>query len=378
MCSAARQLVLGLTVALTAACPPPKPASEDAGPALLADGGAAVTRAEFLSAAGQCSLRQATEFRAQVDALVAAPTQDNWNRAMTSWQRIEIMQFGPTGSSTQPGGLDLRDQIYSWPLPGRCGVEETLVSKRYETGMSSMLVNRRGLGALEYLLFKTDDDFSCASAAWLALTPAERAQRRAAYTAAVVADLKLSADALVAAWGSGFVETLRTAGPGNATYMTTASAMNRVSDALFYLDEEFKDVKLAPAMGLRDCAAPPCLDALESQFAHHNKENLRANLVGFRQLLEGCEAGYSGIGFDDLLYGARADSLASRLIERTIAAQAALEAIDEPDLREALVADPASVRAFYDSLKSVTDLLKSEFVTVLDVELPMSLEGDND
>lgn len=359
-------------------CPPPKPAPKDGGPELLEDGGLATTRADLLGSAGTCSLRAVTQFRTQVDALVAQPSKESWKQAMASWQRVEVMQFGPTASSTAPGGLDLRDQVYSWPLASRCPVEETLLNKRYEAGVGTLLVNRRGLGALEYLLFHEGTDFTCAAAGLAALTPAELALRKQGYVAAIAADLKVHADALVGAWEGGFIETLRTAGPGNPTYMTTAAAMNRVGQSLFYIETQMKDLKLAPAIGLRDCLTPPCLESLESQFAGHNTANLRENLVGFRQLLEGCEPGYAGVGFDDLLIAARASSLSTRLTERTAAAQLALEAIEEPDLREALIADPASVRAFYDALKAITDLLKSEFVTVLDVELPMGLEGDND
>ena len=36
------------------------------------------------------------------------------------------------------------------------------------------------------------------------------------------------------------------------------------------------------------------------------------------------------------------------------------------------------VRALYDAVKGVTDLLKTELISVLDLELPTSLEGDND
>lgn len=370
-----RQALIGLALVFSA-CPPSKP--PDAGPQLLSDGGLAVTRNEFLGAAGQCSLRTATEFRATVDALVMAPTKENWKAAMASWQRVELMQYGPTGSSSAPGGQDLRDQVYSWPLPNRCVIEDTLVSKRYETDLGSLLVNRRGLGALEYLLFHETDDFTCSAAGWQALTPTERTQRRQDYARAVIADVKVHADALVAAWEGGFIETMRTAGPGNPTYMTTASALNRVSDALFYVDDEMKDVKLAPAIGLRDCAAPPCLEALESQYANHNTENLRQNVIGLRMLFQGCEANYAGHGFDDLLYGVRADDLAGRMLERLQNAQSKLELIEEPDLRDALVADPQSVRDFYDALKGMTDLMKTEFVTVLDLDLPMGLEGDND
>lgn len=358
-------------------CPTPKP-SQDAGPVLLEDGGLAASRADFLHAAGTCSLQAVVKFRAEVDALDAARTKDNWKRAMKAWQRVELMQFGPTGSSSAPGGMDLRDQVYSWPLISRCSIEDVLVSKRYETGVGSLLVNRRGLGALEYLLFYEGDDVTCSAAGWAALSPTERSAQKQAYGAAVSADLKVQARALVTAWEGGFVETLRTAGPGNATYMSTGAAMNQVSNALFYIERVVKDFKLAPPIGLRDCDAPPCLALLESQYARHNTANLRENLAAMRQLLEGCEPGYTGIGFDDLLHGARASSLVDRLHDRMLTAEVALAAIEEPDLREALITDPASVRAFYDALKGVTDLLKSEFVTVLDVDLPMGLEGDND
>ena len=345
---------------------------------LLEDGGLAATRTDFLGAAGTCSLQAVTKFRAEVDALNAAPTKDNWKRAMKAWQRVELMQFGPTGSSSTPGGMDLRDQIYSWPLVSRCSIEDVLVSKRYESGVGSLLVNRRGLATLEYLLFHEGDDVICSTAGWAALSPTERTAQKQAYAVAVSSDLKVHADALVTAWGGGFVETLRTAGPGNPTYMSTAAAMNQMGAGIFYLDRVVKDLKLAAPIGLRDCAAPPCLDLLESQYASHNTANLRENLVALRQLLEGCEPGYAGVGFDDLLIGARAPALADRQHELLLAAEAALAAIEEPDLEEALVTDPASVRAFYDALKAITDLLKSEFVTVLDVDLPMGLEGDND
>lgn len=297
---------------------------------------------------------------------------------MKAWQRVELMQFGPTGSSSTPGGMDLRDQVYSWPLVSRCSIEDVLVSKRYEAGVGSLLVNRRGLATLEYLLFHESDDVICSTAGWAALSATERTAQKQAYAVAVSADLKVHADALVTAWEGGFVETLRTAGPGNPTYMSTGAAMNQLGAGIFYLDRVIKDLKLAAPIGLRDCAAPPCLELLESQYAGHNTANLRENLVALRQLLEGCEPGYTGVGFDDLLIGARASALADRQHELLLAAEAALAAIEEPDLKEALVTDPASVRAFYDALKAITDLLKSEFVTVLDIDLPMGLEGDND
>jgi 3-hydroxyisobutyrate dehydrogenase-like beta-hydroxyacid dehydrogenase len=84
------------------------------------------------------------------------------------------------------------------------------------------------------------------------------------------------------------------------------------------------------------------------------------------------------MGFDDLLGAVGTEALAAKLRERVVAAQAALQAVEEADLAQALVQDKASVRAVYDGLKGITDVMKTELATVLDLELPAAVEGDND
>jgi predicted lipoprotein len=373
----ARQVVpLISALALFSGCPVlNKP---DGGLTVLPDGGAPATRSQFLRAAGECSVRAVTNFQTAAHAFAATPNQATWSAAMTAWSRVEAMQYGPTASSTTPGGQDFRDQIYSWPLISRCAVDETLTTNGF-SNVPALLINRRGLAAAEYLLFSNPDEATCGdTTAWMALTPMERAQRKQAYAAGIALDVQSRADQLVAAWQP-FVETLATAGPGNATYPTIAGALNRVSDSVFFLDISLKDTKLAGPIGLKNCVTAPCLDLLESQYAHHNTANARANFLGLRQLLQGCDdAQFDGVGFDDLIDAQGAFSLRERLDANLAATQAAFDALDEPDLSDSLVTDPASVRALYDALKGVTDLLKSEFITVLDVELPMGLEGDND
>ncbi|MFZ5441355.1 MAG: imelysin family protein [Myxococcota bacterium] len=354
------------SLALFTACPVSKPQPADN-----------TTKLALLEAAGACSLDAVQKFRAEATALAASPTKDGWKRAMTAWQRVEAMQFGPTGSSTFPAGQDFRDQLYSWPLVSRCAVDDVLVSKAYEGGVDKLLVNRRGLAALEYLLFYEGDDVSCSQAGWAALDATEKAARKQAYAAALATDVKARADALVAAWEGGYLDALKTAG-SNATYPSAQLALNRVTDALFNLEDSTKELKLSTPLGIHGCTPAPCLDQLESQYAHHNTANVRANLVGFRQLLQGCGEAYAGVAFDDLLEKNNAGGLAQRLVDGTIAAQAALDAIEEPDLSQALVSDEPSVRALYEKVKAVTDLLKSEFVIAVDVSLPAGLEGDND
>ena len=197
----------------------------------------------------------------------------------------------------------------------------------------------------------------------------------------VASDVKQRADELVDAWDAGkgnFAKTFEEAGPGNAVYPTSQAALNSVSDALFYVEEVVKDKKIARPLGLRECTAATCPELLESPFAHRAKANIAANLTGYRRLTQGCGAGFEGMGFDDLLQAVGTEPLAVKLSERTVAAQATVQAVEEADLAQALSQDKASVRAMYDGLKGVTDVMKTELATVLDLELPAAVEGDND
>jgi predicted lipoprotein len=373
-----------------------KPGGENPPPAETA-------RKEVLSATAACEQTSAKAFQAAAveletatAALAATPDAGKreaaraaYHRAMDAWQVIEAMQVGPTLPRSQPGGAEFRDNIYSWPLVSRCAIEEQIVARGYESpDFPTTLVSRRGLYAVEYLLFYEGADTACspgspivAGGTWAALPAEELQSRKRAYAAAAAKAVRERANQLVEAWEPGkgnFVGTLESAGPGNAVYPSVQMGLNSVSDALFYIDKEVKDSKVARPLGLVACEADTCPELLESRFAGRSKANLRANLLGFRRIVEGCGEGFAGKGFDDLMVAVGSEPLATRMRERMVAAEAALNAIEEPDLAQALVQDKASVRAFYDGLKGITDLLKTEVVTVLDLELPQAVEGDND
>jgi predicted lipoprotein len=364
---------------------------------------AEATRVELLKAVSACVQTSAREFqtaagelKAATEALAAGPdagtrqaAREAFHRAMEAWQVVEPMQLGPAAPRSMPGGAELRDNIYSWPLVSRCAIEEQIVSRGYEAAsFPTTLVSRRGLYALEYLLFYEGSDTECSSSSvivadgtWAALPSEEREARKRAYAAVVAALVRQVADQLVEAWEAGkgdFARTFETAGPGNAVYPSSQAALNSVSDALFYVEATVKDKKIARPLGLRECSADTCPELLESPFARRSKQNIAANLVGYRRLTEGCGANFEGMGFDDLLGAVGTEALAAKLSERVLSAQAALQAIEEADLAQALVQDKASVRAVYDGRKGITDVMKTEMATVLDLELPATVEGDND
>ncbi len=379
------------------------PRAEPNVPPISEEGDRATSRAALAAAAGECILGETRQFneRAQAldaavqawgaspDATTLATARAAFDDAMNVWQRLEVMQVGPLARKTSPGGGDLRDHVYSWPLTSRCAVEEQIVSQSYAApDFGTQVLTRRGLDALEYLLFHEGETTACPSTSkivaqgtWAALTPSERAERKRAYAAAVTTDLRGRAETIVTAWapeGGDFLATMKSAGPGNAVFPTTQSALNALSDAIFYLEAEVKDMKLAKPLGLRECELDTCPEFLESRHARKSALWMRANLEGAQKLLLGCGEENAGTGFDDLLEAYGAGELAGRLRAEPAKVHAALEALGNEDFAPALATDKAKVRAVYDALKGLTDLLKVDMIGVLDLELPQTIEGDND
>ena len=395
---------LGIGSGVTAvACSSADPTTDSNLPNPVLPDGGTLTRADVLNAFVSCLTGQIDQFVADVTAFDAAATtyaatpaddaaatgaKNAWRTAMKSWQRIEPMQLGPLKPTGNPGAKSYAEDIYSWPLLGRCSIENGLVDKIYETGVSSVLAYARGLTASEYLLFYTGDDNACGAAApinsagkWTAIAP-ELHARKAGYLSAVTKDLLTRATSLrneFAPSGGNFTSEYVTAGKGSKVYATEQMAFNAAADALFYLEYTVKDIKVGKPAGVAGCVGlATCPDDTESIYAGASKEHLRNNLMAARYFLFGCSDTGDGIGFDELLRGVGADATSAQLKVDLDAAVAALEAIPNEDLRVVILADPAPVRALYVAVKKVTDRLKTEFVSLLDLELPQRAEGDND
>ncbi len=334
------------------------------------------------------TLRDATQTYAtarttpNADAVRAA-----WASAMASWSQAELFRIGPMAYSSELGGRDLRDQIYAWPLVSRCRIEEQLVSGVYATpSFGATLVNGRGLAAIEFLAFYSGSDNACSefstintNGTWAALG-ADLPKRKAEYAAASASDIASRAGQLVAAWEparENFTAQFVTAGAGSSVYPTERDALNAVSDALFYIENEVKDLKLGRPAGLNDCETPTCPEAVESPYARVSTTHLKYNLKGFQKIFEGCGENGAGVGMDDWLRAVGAGELADRMLNAFGEARLAVEGFDPP-IEVALETQPARVAALHAEIKKLTDLMKTEMVTVLDLELPKSTASDND
>lgn len=373
------------------------------------DGGnIAFTKHDFLLAVGQCAIGRYVEFESLMDVLdratetlASAPTTANrdaaqtaFRGAMAAWQRAELFQFGPAARATEPGGRGIRDQIYFFPATNRCLIDQQIVSRRYaDASFPDTLASSRGLAAIEYLLFHEGADNACGSAlgintsgSWSALTATELAQRRADYAHATTTDILVHARTLASAWApssGNFIEDLSTPCGGNV-YATEQDALNAVIASIFYVDEGLKDFKLAiplsiPLNGVIDCADAPgtCPERLESPFARMSTDNIRQNLIAFRQIFQGCDQRYRGLGVDDWLRSIDQRDLADGVLSALDHADATVNALGA--LEDATIeTPPARALALHAAIKAVSDLLKTEVVMVLNVQLPIHVGGDVD
>ncbi|MBX3192991.1 MAG: hypothetical protein KF819_38760, partial [Labilithrix sp.] len=251
------------------------------------------------------------------------------------------------------------------------------------------LVSSRGLGAAEYLLFYDGVDNACpptsainAAGQWAALGAPEIAKRKAAYARAVAADGVTRAQAIVDAWDpakENFLAELADAGK-RRIYSSQQMAFNALSDSMFYVDSDLKDDKVGKPAGLvmPTCDAPPCLDLVESQWAKRSKEHMRNNLVGFEKLLAGCGGANEGLGFDDLLRAVGAEQTVKNLEGALAGARAALDALKEPTFDDDLTKNPEGVKQLFLALRALAAVMKTELLSVLDLELPKEIQGDND
>ena len=370
------------------------------GEGVLLPDGTAFSRDSLLESFGACLVAQAEKFEEQSQAFSVAANaaaadpeqreaaQQAWQSTIDLWQELEVMQIGPAGIATEPGGQGLGDAIYAWPMTNPCAIDGHLAAETYVNDAGGVTNVANGLGAAEYLLFYDGNDNACASddelnisGVWETLDTNVLSLRRSAYAAFAADTVATAASSLVNAWspaGEDFLAELIQAGEGSRTYGKKRVAINAVSDALFYVEWNTKDNKLGRPLGLIGCEEEFCPDLVESEYAHRSKEHLRNNLVGFRKLFMGCGVNNEGLGFDDYLYAVGQPELGEAIDQAALATIEALDAIEQADLATALEEDIESVFAVHSALGQVTDLLRSDFLTVLRLELPVLVQGDND
>jgi uncharacterized protein len=333
-----------------------------------------------------------TAIEAHCDALGAgqdgaaslAAAQAAWRDAIDRWERADTVLVGPAAMDSRA----LRDRIYAWPLAATCGVDQDVVAHFQNPGaydVGTRLNNVRSLAAIEYLLFATSTQHTCPTPlpAFDALG-ADLPEARCGLAAALAADVAAQGEIVASGWrasGGNYLRELSAAGTSDSSIPSAQEGVNHVSDGLFYVDRIVKDMKLGEAAGIveNSCGeiGEACDREVEHRHADHATQAIRINLATLREVFTGDVPDAPGPGFDDFLISVGAEEVATRMTASIDGAIAAADALPESFLT-GLHGEPARVVAAHAALKLVTDDLKSQFLTVLGLEIPDEVAGDND
>lgn len=322
---------------------------------------------------------------APLDADKTLAAQDAWRDVMHVMQRANLMEIGPAAIAMSPGGMGVSDELYAWPLINRCKVDETIVSKEYETleTVASFSPNVRGLLTMEYLLFPPAGN-ACPETSplnmfnqWLLVNDLPARRARYAHNAALVA--LDQATRLRFAWEpthGNFLASVNAPGEGASPYADVQQLLNALSDAIFYLYSDTRDLKVAYPAGINTLDGTRPL-SVESLHAGASLAHIRDNIVAFREVFTGGAPGTTNLGFDDLLASVGQTALSDDILVKIDVALAAADAVPGP-LETAVNTHPTEVYALYEALKAISDILKSQFISVLGLQAPASAAGDND
>jgi predicted lipoprotein len=309
----------------------------------------------------------------------------SWRDAMAVWQIAEVMQIGPLLDNNN----DLRNKIYSWPNTSACALDQDVVlAEQADYDISTRTSSRKGLDAIEYLLFNPNLNHSCTvfgtdPQGWNNRTDEDRTAARCGLAKLASADLVSNTEALLTAWNGsasaqGYADILKNAGQQDSIFNNAQDAVNDVSDAIFYIEKFTKDAKLATPLGVfaNDCGLAPCAENVESRFAYHSLQNIISNIQGLNMIFLGGETD-AGIGFEDYLLDVGATDTAAKMRgDLTEVIEFALSL--QSSLTDLLLQDPEQVQEVHNQLKDVTDNMKTDFIQRLALELPATSAGDND
>lgn len=309
---------------------------------------------------------------------------DAWRAAIDAWEATEAVLVGPAAMDSKL----LRDKIYGWPLLATCDLDRDTVTSWNDPAsydVDAKLVRARSLAAVEYLLFPPSTNHTCAvtPVGWDALG-ADLPRARCRQALAIATDIAVHATTLETAWksdGGDYASTLANAGKTGSSIASAQEGVNRISDGLFYVDRMVKDMKLAEAAGLAinvcGTVQEPCDREVELRYGDRATFAIRANLGTIRAVFTGKTAASDGPGFDDFLREVGSTELADRMTANLDAAIAKAAALPDSFLG-ALATDYANVVATHAAVNLFTDDLKSQFLTVLALEIPADVAADND
>ena len=322
--------------------------------------------AEIVARPTYATLKAASDdFEIAAEALVAdandstlGAAQAKWKATMVAWNQSRTFTFGPVEND----GDNIR-----WHL----GADPDSIEEEITAGgpfdIPKLGTNRKGLPALEYLLFDPDGGNAAI------LEKFSASADRVAFVGALAADLSAEIDGVVSAWDS-YANELATAGEGSDVYKSPKDAMDELFNQMIYVaDLSIAQIK-DPLLGSKGTAGlSPELE--EARLSDNTLPDSFAQIAALTSVYEGSYGEGSGLGVTALVRD-RSPELDDQVRAAIADAKGALEAIPAP-LREALQGDASVLQNAIDKLREVKRLLNSDVATAIGAMVTFSdMDGD--
>jgi predicted lipoprotein len=319
---------------------------------------------------------EATALHASTTALCAAPdltslsaARDAWRATLLAWDETLAWDIGPASDV----GSGLGDQIQYAPSSGprtdAARIEMNIagtdvINDAWVDGLGN---TARGLPAIEYLLFSSDD-------AAVVLTGFGDA-RRCDYLEALAAHVERTSSRIVTEWtapGTGYATFLSAPGTagGPASLGSELSAVTTVVTQIIAAIEGVKVARLGQPLG--HMTGTPDPTSVESPYGDASVDALSATLRGARRLWSTGEHSLDGF------VRSRNARLADAILADFDGASSAVAAVPSPFVPYVSGSDHTLGDAAYDSVGVLERVLLTDASTTMAVSIGGNFETDGD
>lgn len=314
-----------------------------------------VTRAAGMTAA----IRQLADdpTATELDAAQSA-----WRAARVRWKEADAFRFGPAKD------LSLAVAIDQAAEPSRIDLELMGTAAISEPYVETLGANQKGFHAIEYLMFRRDDD----PAVLASLTADPLAARRRDLLVAYAENLERKTRELHAAWTTDYATRLAQPGSANPAYPTIKSVIDALTNESVFQSEVVADARIGKPMGTATGGTPQP-DLEESGPSDNSVDDMASALRGIANVYFGSRDGTPGKGIGQLV--AAQSPATDRDVRAALgAALAAVDAIPRP-YRTALIDQRPEVATAHAAVKELKRILATEVIGVLGATLKFN---DND
>jgi putative iron-regulated protein len=316
---------------------------------------------------------RAAELASLLDELASTPAEADlvairraYREVRAPLQEASAFGFGPAVELHSMANID-QSPLDVAKLDSELASEEELTLQ----AVRGLGANKRGLHAIEYLLFP-EDDAELETALLADDVTGERRRRFASVAAQIVAD---NAEALRAAWDAevgGYSRRFAEPGKPDSVSASVQAGLDTLLNETVVLSEIIANVKLGKPLG-SVTGGRIDVTAQESARAGASLTDMASNLRGIRNIYFGARDDSVEPSFS-LLVRAKSPSADQRARLALDEAAAAIAAIPEP-FTDALEDSPETVTAAYDAMKGLKRVLATEVLSSLGASLKFS---DND